>query len=463
MHGPMRARNALVFLLLLTASLAGCLAEVKEVVQPPAGEDDKDALIRPFINPIVLDHEHADVAEHAMSNNVELVGREPKILPGGVGEIDTAGDHAYVALLGYGFAIVDVKDPTAPKLLSRTPVVSPDPIKYVADLKVDRTGNWVFLGMELSSTPGVLIYDATNRQAPKLAGFWASPGKLAGCHMVEYAAIGDQEFLFCAPLDAAVYIGLLTPPNAAGVREVAHVARWVPVESGFLQKEAREPAALALNVAGSGHDDMTYQLDPLSGKPTIFVSFWDLGVWFVDVSVPAAPMTLGYWNGENAKFYRGLIHTTMAFRSGDRRIVAAIPEVAVPPALFLIDATDFSKPKLLAEWKALESFKDKDGKDQSTTFSMHNFQVVEGKIYLTMYHAGIWVLDVSTLEKVAAPEPVGSYAPHEPREDGKDYGVGVWDVVLWKGYMLTADSNGGFYVLHHAADPAGDPAYTSFA
>ena len=461
----MRTGPSFAALLLLTTFFAGCLAGVKDTL-PGEEEQPLGSVLKPFVNPIVLDHEHKDLQEHQLTNNVELVGREPKVLPGGVAEIDTAGDTAYVALLGYGFAIVDLKEPTAPKVLSRTKVDVPQTPQfgaYTADLKVDRTGDWVFLAMELSTTPGVLIYDARDKAAPKLAGFWASPGKLLGCHMIEYAVIGDQEYLFCAPLDAGIYVGLILPATPAPAREIKTIARWTPTTPSWYQKEVSQPALMAQKLALSGHDDMTYMLDPLTLKPTIYVSFWEMGVWFVDVSVPAAPMTLGYWDGQESKLFNGNIHTTMAFKHEGRRIIASIPEVASPPTLFILDATNLEKPKLLAEWTALPSFKDANGKDHSGTFSMHNFQVVEGTIYLAMGHAGIWVIDVSTTERLSAPEPVGSFAPHEPREDGADYAVGAWDVVVWKGYMLTGDSNGGFYVLHHVADPAGEPSYSSFA
>ena len=76
---------------------------------------------------------------------------------------------------------------------------------------------------------------------------------------------------------------------------------------------------------------------------------------------------------------------------------------------------------------------------------------------------GLWVIDVSTPEKQAAPEAIGSYYPHMPRPDGEDYSIYPWDVNVYKGYMLDGEGNGGFYVLHFRGDPAGDETYNGFA
>ncbi|HLE48053.1 MAG TPA: hypothetical protein VI818_07130, partial [Candidatus Thermoplasmatota archaeon] len=412
-----------------------------------------------------------DLSLHNISNHAELVGRVPVggdgMPVGGEGEIDVVGDYAYVAIFSYGFAIVELKDPANPKVVGRGQIpMPPTPVvgHYTADIKVDKTGGWVFLALELSPYAGMLVFDARDKANIKLAGFWPAPGKLLGCHMIEYAEIGGQEYVFCAPLDAAIYVGLLAPATPAPVREVVTVARWAPVSPVWANHVATNPPGGLAATAGSGHDDMTFQLDPLTNKPTLFVSMWSLGVWFVDISIPAAPLTLGGWIGGGSKLFAGNIHTTMAFKSPEnKRIVAAIPEGSRPPAIFVIDATDFNNPKLLSEWTAVPSFKNAAGVDVSGTFSMHNFQIVDGHMYVAMYHGGIWVVDIHNETMQRSPQPVASYMPHEPRADGRPYSIGAWDVVVWHGYMLTADSNGGFYVVHRTEDPAGDAMYTSFA
>lgn len=453
----------------LAFALPGCLSDPGD--SPSGAGDSSAAALAPFVNPIDLEHDHGDLSLHQQSNNIELVGHTymgENGPPGGLGEIDTAGDYAYVAVFDVGFAIIDLTDPANPEMVSLFEVPTPmGPLgRYTADLKVDASGDWVFLAMELSEYPGVLIVDARDRANPVLAGFWPQPGLLAGCHMVEYAVIAEQEYLFCAPLDNAVYVGLILPPTD-DAREIVTVARWVPNSPGYVEREAEhlttDPQNFPFRYALSGHQDMTYQPDPLTGAPTLFVSFWNLGLRIVDVSIPAVPIEVGFWDGLGATGYRGNFHTAMAFESEGRRIAVAIPEGPDPPAIFVLDATDYANPVLLSEWSALPSFTDSEGSSQAGSFSLHNFQIVGGKIYIAMGHGGLWVVDVSTPEKQANPEPLGSYYPHMPRPDGEDYAIYPWDVNVYKGYMLNGEGNGGFYVLHFAGDPAGDETYGSFA
>lgn len=451
----------------LFAGLAAVLLAASGCASTTGDDSEPEPTAPAFVNPIGVDHEHSDLSLHQTANNITLVGHNyitPTGPPGGLGEVDVGGHYAFIATFNHGFTILDIADPAHPVVVSITEIPTPEsPLygKYTADLKVTADGDWVFLAMEVSATPGVLIYDARDKAAPKLAGFWASPGLLLGCHMVEYAIISEQEYLFCAPLDNAIYVGLLQPVTAAPVREVVTIARWVPNSLPGVQNEVdrllEDPQNYPFRHALSGHQDMTYQEDPVSGTPMLYVSFWNLGLRIVDVSIPAAPIEVGFWDGEGAEHYGGNFHTAMAYELDGRRIVAVSPEGANPPAMFLLDFTDLGNPTVVTQWRALDEM------GNFSTQSMHNFQIVQGRIYLAMYHAGLWVLDVSSAENATDPYVLGTYLPHEPRPDGANYTVGVWDVVVWHGYMLTADSNSGFYVLNLRTDMAGDEYVTSFA
>lgn len=464
-------QKALVALMMAVVALAGCLGDDEPT--PGTGTPTTGAP-EPFMSPIGLDHDHNVPELHDIANNMVEVAyhplREGTIAT--ISEIDVAGGHAFVAEMGFGFHIFDLADPLNPVLVSSTELEIPDqqlPTDvYMADLKVDATGDWVFVATELSTTPGVLIYDARDKTNPVIAGFWPEPGLLLGCHMIEYFVQAEQEYLACAPLDNAIYIGMILP-EVNGVREIVQVARWVPTTTKFVQQQSasminyvqtQDPAGAALHWV-SGHQDMTYQVDPFTGTPYMSVSFWNLGLRWVDLTNPILPLEVGSWQGEDGELYGGNLHTAMMFESNDKRMAVAIPEVASPPALFVLDATDFNAPILSAEWQAVNDTQGQDG-----TFSMHNFQIVDEKIYLTMYHGGIWVLDVSTEENHAAPEVLGTYMPFDRRPDtygrGLNGGIMSWDLVVHHGYIITANQ-GGFYVLALEGDPTGDESYNSAA
>ncbi len=466
-------RWAILSLLLVTA-FAGCASEPADTV-----DEAKEPVEETFewLAPIVIGHDHADPLLHDLANNMTLVGFNslgPDGPPGSISEIDVAGGFAFLGVMGYGFLVVDLADPTSPELVASVPITSPDNLAlgiYLADIKTDANGDWVFVATELSTTPGVLIFDARDKSDIKLAGFWPEPGLLLGCHMIEYAQIGDSEYLFCAPLDNAVYVGLILPPTGPA-REIVQVARWMPTTAKFVQQQGNmvqgridqcgvppaNPACLA-GIAThfvSGHQDMTFQEDPLTGTPTLTVSFWNLGLRFVDVSIPAAPVEIGSWAGEGSTKWAGVLHTAMVFESDGRRIAVTIPEGANPPALFILDATDYANPEILAEWTAVPDYQGEHGR-----FSLHNFQIVDGKVYLAHYHGGLFVLDISNETLQRDPHILGTYLPWD-RDSGRGCCGGSWDVVMVDGYTVTANG-GGLYVTHLKGDPTGIDAPTSFA
>lgn len=432
-------------------------------------------------DPLVLEHDHADPALHDFAtSNVRplarlawdsvLLGRYPLQQ---WGEIDVKGDLAFVAALWSGFAIVDVADPEAPQTLSYTPVAP----SYVADIKAAEGGDLVLLGLQGSASgmaraltgvsvpatpaapvatprPGLIglqAWDATDKAEPRPVGYVYVDG---GCHMVSVLEQEQGTIVYCAPNDNTVRIFRLAREGPAVVFEP--LAVWSP---GDLSEVAAYKAA---PTRGQFTHDMTAQMDPLTGEPVMFVSFWDLGVHVVDVSDPASPALLGVWAGEDALLWGGRVHTAMATMVDGKRVVVTIPEYADIPAMFVLDATDYGAMRLLSEWQAHE---DGDYGERPAIFSTHNFQLVDSKVYMAMYHGGVWVLDIADPAK---PRPTAYYLPHEePGVGAGTVGAGLtpdtWDVVVANGRVFAVDIPTGLHVLHIEGDPAGDEGYDSFA
>lgn len=456
--------------LALATVLGGCLS----ASEPLAG----NALNLPVLgDPLVLEHDHNDPALHDfVTSNVQRLAHlawEPTLLDRYPlqqwGELDVKGDTAYVAALWSGFAIVDVADPAAPKTLSYTPVQP----AYVADIKATAEDDLVLLGLQGSvggsvraltgqalpvgvatpvrpGTVGVEAYDVSDPADPRPVGFFYVEG---GCHMLSILEQDQGTMVYCAPNDNTIRVFRLVREGPAVVFEP--VAIWAP---GDLSEVLAYKAA---PTGGQFTHDMTAQLDPLTGEPVMFVSFWDLGVFVVDVRDPANPALLGTWAGEDAELWGGKVHTTMATMVGDRRVIVTIPEYADIPAMFVLDATDYGALRLLGEWTA---HPDGDYGESPALFSTHNFQVVGSTVYMAMYHGGVWTIDI---RDPARPTPTSYYLPHEAPGVGAGT-VGAlavpetWDVVVANGHVFALDIPTGLHILHVAGDPV-DAAYDSFA
>ncbi len=164
-----------------------------------------------------------------------------------------------------------------------------------------------------------------------------------------------------------------------------------------------------------------------------------------------------------------------------------------PGPLWIVDATDFSKlgpandRKTSTEAEATDAALKKASQDAlvatwtnpggraggSLTFSPHNQQIVGDKIYLSHYHGGVYVLDASAAfaGRRERPKELGFIVPHDKRTRplfgqppltgllGRfftDFPLGrpeIWDMVVYKGYVLASDMTGGLYSLKYDDGP----------
>jgi hypothetical protein len=85
----------------------------------------------------------------------------------------------------------------------------------------------------------------------------------------------------------------------------------------------------------------------------------------------------------------------------------------------------------------------------------HEFNTWDGYVATGNYHAGVWVFDVGSPDRLLKPVTVGYYLPHEdPRAYGGTRNAPfAWSPDVWgayfdsRGYVLAADWYSGFYVL----------------
>ncbi|HLE96743.1 MAG TPA: hypothetical protein VI997_05165 [Candidatus Thermoplasmatota archaeon] len=443
-------------------ALAGCLSAP---IPSPAPDG---VLLGEVGDAFARDHDHSDAALHALGTPTMAQLAYTPLGPDGkpyhyIGEIAAHGDLAYVAIEGgatfeepSGFVVVDVSDPAAPRVVARAEA----PWATAHDVKVDPSGQWLYQGSqgivnrplvdvarvaEARGLAGIVVWDVRDPSAPKQVSYAEVAPE--GCHMLSVAEVAGSTHVYCATNDHGLraFVARDTPNG----RELVPEGLYVPTGVG--------PGSAPLGLSRpAGPHDATFQPDPLTGEPLLVLAHGDNGVDLASLADPARPTDLGRWTGEGARHWHGAIHSAMAYRVGDRRIVVATPELYTDdvPAVFFLDATDTARISLVREWLAPGLV----GADFFRT-TTHQIQVVEGRVYLSFNHAGVWVLDASTSAKVADPVILGLYLPHEQavaKEDPAKNVPFVWDVVVHRGAILASDRQTGLYVLHLEGDAFAD-------
>lgn len=407
-----------------------------------------------FANPFATGggHDHAAPSQHGDSTSTmaqlghedfeDAEGTSPSLAEADIVDSETIA----VAALFDGFYLVDVSDPSQPQALSHTPVPG-----FNADVKAGPEGEFVFLAGQTSGSQGILAFNVQIPERPVLAGAWPLG---IGCHMLNV----HGSYLYCAPNDATVRIFEITRTPAGVGLTPAGV--YAPFQDTTVPVTADPQSYSGENLT----HDMTVQSDPVTGEPVMFVSFWDRGVHAVDVSNPASPTQLGVWRGEGLEeAYHGNLHTSMASTVDGQRIVATVSEYAPNPSVMFVNATDYSNMTGIGAWEPFQGTL--DGGDVQR-FSTHNFQFLNGRVYLAMYHGGVWVIDASSNRALERPSALGYHRPADARQLAGGLSTAppdTWDVVVQRGVIYASDVAGGLFALHYENDTLADQGPTSFA
>lgn len=435
--------------------LAGCVTPASNVTPTGAGAPgvvSAERLPAPdvdFSTVVVADHGgpnagHAVRALHGGIEGFEVVGHTPltdKTPAGsagtGWGAIGLWKNYACVAQLAGtgGVAIVDLADPASPVVLAQTEdgFVNGD-CEFTAD------GNHLFVGAYISAAPsvgplmglpvpglgdlaapGIHVYDVTDKAAPK--------------HVL-YSNTGDYHTHFLHTNANGTYLvqaytGSVYKFDPAGPT-YEEVAQITPMDH-----------------------DMWVAKHPVTGR-TYLYSGAGQGVVIYDYEDPENPFQVGEWQPEEGTrteaWHRQA--TVDQLVDGKALLIAAGENCSdgktEPYAVF--DITDPSNPTFLAEWELPGQPEAKGG--NLCTFSPHEFSVYDGYVASGNYHAGVWLFDVGSAERMTAPVTLGYFIPSEepigPRAGTLPF---PWAPFVWgaffdeRGYVVTADAGSGLYVL----------------
>lgn len=416
---------------------------------PPVPDFDFGTVVDP-------DHAaHAVPALHMGGHGLLLAGHAPigEILPqttrGSITQVDVWKNYAVVSGMegGLAFAIVDIADAAAPKALSWWPSAADG---WTARFSED--GNYVFYGCQLfgvgippiglayntasqvrgtcedpeavhpppAAQAGIVVVDVSDKSAPKFVHFLPS----SGSHNIFTANIAGDDYVFTA--------------------------------STAILKFDREAMQLVQVAEVAGVHDASVAKHPITGDRLLFTGTGQLTIY--DVDDPAAPELVYEGTGEEG--WVGWHEQTLIPGVVDGRVVivlageTGVSTQGVQDTVFFVDVTDPAKPTLLSEWKA--PFNNVVPWN-SYMYSVHEMAATpSGQVAIAWYHAGVWVLDVSTRERQAEPVTLAAYLPHEipnvvPSTFAQTpipmvpfvWGAG-WDA---RGYLVVPDMHTGLYLM----------------
>lgn len=463
--------RAIALMLLLALSvLAGC-AEVDDPTQDTDGDPVQDAFRPPVTKERlpaatedlsgVIDEDHgglaylhANPAMHVGSHGMELVGYNPltRVTEGGA-PLDS--DSAYIAMDTWGhlvcvahFAgstgafggatIASIEDPTDPVVISRIPsaAVNSD-CQFTDDGELLILATYGGAGNHLADqTPdptgavgsnGLSVYDMSDPSSPQFL-----------FHDTQGIANDDYHNVFTATIDGTHYIFQTYSDQVLRIND---------------DRSALEPVS---QLEYSSHDLWVGQ-HPITGNWTV-VTGAGAGTAVIDFEDPENPATIGVWTGSRDDRMTGWHRQWPVDGTIDGRayIVVAGEECGNGDSLpyQVLDWTDPSAMEMTGSWW-IPGKPANEAPPHLCEMNSHEFEVWDGYVATGNYHAGVWVFDVGSPERVKEPATIGYYLPSEtPQLNGGTLNAPfVWSPNVWgayfdeRGYIVAADWWSGLYVL----------------
>lgn len=317
----------------------------------------------------------------------------------------TPDGYAYVGHMGdsrVGTSIVDVRDPSAPRLVGRIDT----PLGTHAH-KVQVVGDLLMVNHERNAretadswSAGVQLYDITDRIAPTPLGFFATPGK--GVHRMTF---WEEPYAFLAGSDAGYTDQFLQIIDVSDPNAPTEVGRWWP--AGMHTAGGEQPTWTADRRIAVHH--------ALIRGDRAYCGLWDGGFAILDISDIGSPLLVSTLElGPDS----GATHTVLPLPGRDVLVVTdeAVTDGDTEPHkhVYTVDISDETHPRVLARFPVPEG----DFVNRGGRFGPHNLHeprpgsLVSGDIvYLTYFNAGLRVVDVSDAEH---PVEVAYCVPEAP-------------------------------------------------
>jgi hypothetical protein len=438
-------------------------------------------------------HDHTDASIHGKTGNAELLeyhslgavgssaesGSADSPHYGGITELRTNGDYAYVGCFSSdnptgdrGMAVLDINEFNAaekPKELRAADlsVVSflrnDDPAAAVMDLKVSDDGQFVFL----SKQPYTALFDETDPK-PDTGGDGAS----ASASALQAVDVSDP----ANPLVVGTYDAWTTGPHNATYHEIGgneYVFAVKDLNDGtsglYVFGFDRTTGALALlnrwtydgdlGVGDGGLayiHDITIQDDPRLGRPVGYLSYWDQGLFALDLADPMDIEILGHYSMGAAHY----AEPAPTYLDGTRVVVAgqeiSSQQDGSSGKVYLLDANGLDRGfdgtdniTRLDEWEWQENVS-----FENFTLSPHNFDVTaDGRVHLGHYHGGTRFLTIDVGGESLAEEgyfQAAKEVPEASKIEGLNHAAPfAWSAIEHEGVTYVSDTNTGVYAIRY--------------
>ena len=281
----------------------------------------------------------------------------------------------------------------------------------------DACGNERVMGPEesLPLAPATILVDISDLSNPTIADVLPAP--VFGPHSVSTATVDGVHYV------ASSITNLAQPADYFQFSRIDQL----PTGGKLTLLSTVDGAMYGAGGTAGGHVDAEIAVHPATGQMLAYLSNWDGGMVILDLTTPEVPMLLGEWADEGAS--NGALHSTRSVEGlwdGRHYVIAGQEFIARPEDrgsgwIYIIDDTDPANPTEVARWTLpldTEPLWAGDTACCLETWSTHYFRLVGRTLFVSMYHGGLWAVDLSD---PAQPRSAGVFmpdqAPPQPRRD----------------------------------------------
>jgi hypothetical protein len=365
-----------------------------------------------------------------------------------------------------GFSLLDATDPRNITLVAQYPGLANYDVEFTHDGRyVFFTTQWLPSEQQtgqpdpLHDQRAIYIVDLADLAAPEPAGLFYPPPR--GAHTLSYHRTEQgRELLFANAYDFLPDPSLHLPVSSLGGNPVAHrtfileFVREAPPRLEVLSIYQKTDQLAAAGQTFFPHDSFT-QRHPVTGELLLYLSYWDLGMFLVNIDDPANPRDVA-----QLQDFQPSQHANIHYARPAPELIDGVHVTITAPELgptdesgqyTLFDTTDPANPRRLGYWELPGDIVITEG----LNFSPHNFDIANGRLYLAHYHGGVWVVDIHDRALLDRPATLG-YWQHAI-EGGKRWPLApdFWSVFLRDGLLYASDKGAGLHVLRFALDEPG--------